>query len=283
MVATPIGNLRDVTLRALDVLHGADVIACEDTRVTAKLLARYELSKRLVALNQHNEQAGARRIVALLGQRRTVAYVSDAGTPGVSDPGARLVAAVRAAGHAVVAVPGPNAALAAYSVAGLDCPRLLIYGFLPAQAAARRRELEALRPLPYALALHEAPHRIVACARDLADALGAGRSVVLARELTKLFETVHACRLGELAGWLEADANRQRGEFVMIVDRAADAPAGDAAEAQRLLALLLDELPLNQAVKLAAKLSGQPRNRLYGLALAMRGEYADPVHPVEAE
>ena len=194
VVATPIGNLKDITYRAIEVLKAVDVIAAEDTRVTAKLLNHYGIaSKKLIALHEHNEQRAAPRVIAELAAGRSVALASDAGTPAFSDPGARLVAAVREAGYPVVPIPGPNAAAAALSASGLAGPQFLFYGFLPAKSGERRSTIQALALLPYQLLFYEAPHRVLETITDLAAALGGSRSIVIARELTKLFETIHAC------------------------------------------------------------------------------------------
>ena len=269
VVATPIGNLADITLRALKVLKGVAAVAAEDTRVTARLLTHYGIDVQLIALHEHNERRAAQKILRLLARGKSVALVSDAGTPAVSDPGALAVAAVRHAGYAVVPLPGANAALCALSVAGATARHFLFYGFLPPQAAARRRELAALKTLPYMLAFYEAPHRVIASVADMAAVFGGKRSIMLARELTKLFETIHICRLGEAAAWLAADADRTKGEFVLLVDGAPTASPG-AEAAQRALEILLRELPLKQAVKLAAELAGGKRNELYRMALEMK-------------
>lgn len=270
VVATPIGNLADITLRALATLKSVDVVAAEDTRVTARLLAHHRIDARVITLHAHNERRAAQKILELLAQGKSVALVSDAGTPGISDPGAIPVAMARAAGFPVVPVPGPNAAACALSAAGSSAPHVLFYGFLPAQAAARRRELAALGPLPYLLVFYEAPHRVIASVAAMAEAFGAERAITIARELTKLFETIHVCALGEAAGWLEADANRVRGEFVLLVDGAPAADGAAGADAPRMLEILLRELPLKQAVKLAAELGAGKRNDLYELALEMQ-------------
>jgi 16S rRNA (cytidine1402-2'-O)-methyltransferase len=270
VVATPIGNLRDITLRALDVLAAADTVAAEDTRNTARLLTHHGIgAKRLMAVHQHNERGASEKIVALLQAGHSVAFVSDAGTPAVSDPGALLAQAVRAAGLRVIPIPGANAAIAALSAAGLAEPHFLFYGFLPNKSAARRTELEALREQACTLAFYEAPHRIVECVADLCAVLGGERQIVLAREITKLFETIHACPLRDAEAWLLADANRQRGEFVVLVSGAAP-QQGLPAEARRALEILLDDLPLKQAVQLAARISGANRNELYQLALQLK-------------
>lgn len=269
-MATPIGNLRDVTLRALEVLKQADVVAAEDTRITARLLQHYGISAKLSALHEHNEARAARPLLAVLAQGKSVALVSDAGTPGISDPGARLIAAARAAGHAVSPVPGCNAAIAALSVSGMPAPHFLFYGFLPARASERRSELEKLRAHTFALVFYEAPHRIAESLADMAAVLGPARSAVIARELTKLFETIHACTLGEAVSWLEAEARQRKGEFVVVV--AGAEPAAEGASARDALEVLLAELPLKQAVALAARLTGEKRNRLYELALQMKAQ-----------
>ena len=272
VVATPIGNLGDISARALTVLAQADLVAAEDTRTTGHLLAHHGITAKLIALHEHNEMQRAAELIARIKAGKTIALVSDAGTPGISDPGALLVARAREAGITVCPVPGANAAVTALSVAGLPAPHFLFYGFLPAKSAARRAELEALRELSYTLVFYEAPHRVTECVAALAEVLGAAREIVIARELTKLFETIHRCPLGEAGAWLAADANRQRGEFVLIVS-GAEAPLqeGLPAEAERVLTLLLAELPLKQSAALAAAITGARKNELYARALALRG------------
>jgi len=273
VVATPIGNLGDISARALAVLAEADLVAAEDTRNTGHLLAQHGISAKLVALHEHNEMQRAADLVAQLRAGKTIALVSDAGTPGISDPGALLVARAREAGIAVCPIPGANAAIAALSAAGLTAPHFLFHGFLPAKAAARRSALAALREQSCALVFYEAPHRVLECVADLEAALGGEREIVIARELTKLFETIHRCPLGGALAWLEADPNRQRGEFVLIVTGAPAAkPEGLPAEAERVLRLLLAELPLKQAAALAAAITGARKNELYERALALRGD-----------
>jgi 16S rRNA (cytidine1402-2'-O)-methyltransferase len=271
VVATPLGNLRDISLRALDVLTQVDRIAAEDTRVTARLLARHGITTAQLSLHAHNERRRAGEVVALLAAGKSVALVSDAGTPGVSDPGAAVVHAVAAAGYAVVAIPGPSAVVAALSVSGLAAPQWLFCGFLPATAAARRSAITRLKDLPFALVFYEAPHRIAATLDALVTVLGPPRRFVLARELTKRFESIYRGSLGEAGAWLAADANRNRGEFVLIVD-APDPPDdvdGAAETLERVLTILLAELPLAQSVRLATSLTGTPRKRVYALALAL--------------
>ena len=273
VVATPIGNLRDITLRALDVLGAVDVIAAEDTRVTSVLLAHHAIRARMLSLNEHNERRRAAEIVSLLSSGARVALVTDAGSPGVSDPGAVLVREVAAAGMDVVPIPGPSAVVAAVSAAGIAAPHWLFYGFLPATAAARRAALEELAPLPFALVFYEAPHRVRETMAAMAAQLGAARELVIARELTKRFETIHRCGLADAAEWIDADRDRQRGEFVLIVDAPpsrSERVADDRYDAT-LLALLA-ELPLARAVRVAATLTGAPRKRLYERALALQGK-----------
>jgi 16S rRNA (cytidine1402-2'-O)-methyltransferase len=269
VVATPIGNLADITLRAIEVLKTVDVIAAEDTRVTSRLLAHYGIAKRLIALHEHNEQRRAPRLLELLASGLSVALTSDAGTPAFSDPGARIVSAVRAAGYRVVPVPGPNAAAAALSASGLAEPHFLFYGFLPPKSGERRTRLEELASLPYTLVFYEAPHRIRETLRDLARTLGAERRVVIARELTKLYENIHACMLSEAQSWLDADSAHGKGEFVLLVERAA-ARDVKRADPKRTLQILLDELPVKQAAALAARISGARKNELYALALELQ-------------
>jgi 16S rRNA (cytidine1402-2'-O)-methyltransferase len=267
VVATPIGNLADVTQRALATLRSVDTVFAEDTRHAAGLLAHHGIRAKLAALHEHNEREAARAVCRLLAAGKDVALVSDAGTPAISDPGALTVAAARDAGFVVVPVPGASAAIAALSVAGMPGPYAFV-GFLPAKSAARRNALEAWRAFAHTLVFYEAPHRILDCVDDLAAVLGVERIVLLARELTKVFETVHVCRLGDARAWLEADPDRQRGEFVVVVSGATlDAAAARAEEGERVLGLLLDELPVKSAARLAAEITGARKNALYARAL----------------
>lgn len=272
VVATPIGNLRDITLRALDVLAAVDVVAAEDTRNTSHLLSHHGISaKKLIAVHQHNERGATQKVIMLLQAGQSVAFVSDAGTPAVSDPGALLVQTVLAAGLRVIPIPGANAAIAALSAAGLSESNFLFYGFLPNKSAARRSELQTLISQPCALVFYEAPHRILECVVDLCAVLGGERRIVLAREITKLFETIHACPLHEAEAWLLSDSNQQRGEFVVMVSGAAAQP-GLSPETLATLSKLLEELPLKQAVQLAAKITGANRNELYQQALQIKSQ-----------
>ncbi len=270
VVATPLGNLRDITLRALDVLAAADVIAAEDTRNTRHLLTQHGISpQRLLALHQHNERSGADKVIALLREGLRVAFVSDAGTPAVSDPGALLVRAVIDAGLRVIPIPGPSALVAALSASGLATPQVLFYGFLPNKAAARSKVLQDLREREETLVFYEAPHRVLECVEDMRAILGGEREIVLARELTKLFEELHRCPLADASEWLRSDANHQRGEFVLLVSGAESRKNEVDARTEQMLRILLGELPLKQAVQLAVQISGVSRNVLYPRALAI--------------
>lgn len=271
VVATPIGNLGDLSVRARGILHSVDVIAAEDTRVTKRLLDHYDIRARLIALHEHNEQRAANEVLDLLAGGAAVAVVSDAGTPGIADPGARLVARAHAAAHKVCPLPGANAAVAAVSASGFLSPHFLFYGFLPARAGARREALQTLARLPYTLVFYEAPHRVTDCVEDLVLALGGARRVLIARELTKLFEETHLCALSEAAAWLAASGHRTKGEFVLVVEGVARAEPGDAL-VDKTLAALLEALPLSQAVALAVKITGGNRNDLYERALALKRE-----------
>ena len=274
MVATPIGNLADLSLRALHVLALVDLVACEDTRVSGQLIRHLGLATPLLALHQHNEREAAQGVVARLAAGGRVAYISDAGTPALSDPGAALVAAAHAAGHRVVPIPGASSALAALSVAGDTIAQGFVFvGFLPPRASDRRATLDRVAADARAQVLFEAPHRIERLVDELAQA-APQRRATLCRELTKQFETVATMTCVALPAWISADANRLRGEFVLVLHASevpTAAPEGviDAA-AERMLTRLLQDLPLKQAVQVCADLSGAPRNALYTRALALR-------------
>ncbi len=269
VVATPIGNRADISQRALEVLAGVDRVLAEDTRHSGTLLTMLGIAKPMLSLHEHNEQAQADAIVARLQSGENLALISDAGTPLISDPGYRLVRAARAAGLAVVPIPGASALIAALSVAGLPTDRFVFEGFVAAKAAARRSRLEQLRDETRTLVFYEASHRIQAFLADAAEVFGATREAVIARELTKAFEQVQAGDLAALNAWLAADPNHLRGEFVVLV-RGAAPPAEDALapEAQRVVEILARELPLKQAAALAAEITGVRKNKLYQLALA---------------
>ena len=275
VVATPIGNLGDLTPRAAEVLRRAELVLAEDTRRTGQLLAACGIERprgSLESLHEHNERERVPRIVERLVGGAEIALVSDAGTPLVSDPGLALVSAAAQAGIEVVAVPGPSALVAALSVAGLPTDRFVFEGFLPARAAARRQRLEELSTEPRTLVFYEAPHRLRETLEDLRERFGADRPAVVARELTKKFETVYRGSLGELAARAAADPALARGEIVVLVGGADDAAsAAPGVSAEQLLRLLLAELPPSQAAKLAAQITGLPRKELYERALADRG------------
>ena len=263
--------MQDITLRALEVLKQVDVVAAEDTRVTSRLLKHFEISATLMALHEHNEKRAADKVVALLRSGKSVALVSDAGTPAISDPGAIVVSRVRDAGFRIVPVPGANAAVSALSVSGQEAPHFLFYGFLPYKPSARRLELENLKTLPYTLIFYEAPHRILESITDMQAVLGGKRSVTIARELTKLFENIYNGSLNAALDWLSQDKNQQKGEFVLLVS-CAERQSASYNDVLRILTALLEELPLKQAVKLAARISGGNRKTLYAMALQIRGK-----------
>jgi len=273
VVATPIGNLGDITLRAIEVLKSVNAIAAEDTRHTSGLLSHFGISKKLIAVHQHNEQQSAEALIARLQLGENIALVTDAGTPAVSDPGAIVVAAVRAVGLKVVPIPGASAAIAALSASGITQNGFYFVGFLPASGAARRKVLENLKSQTVTLVLYEAPHRIVECVQDLAKVLGEARQITLARELTKTFETIYTCPASRMDAWLQADANRQRGEFVLLVESAPLVESDEiSAEAQRVLKCLMADLPLKQAVKLATEITQLKKNDLYDFALKLKND-----------
>nr|WP_197970742.1 16S rRNA (cytidine(1402)-2'-O)-methyltransferase [Denitratisoma oestradiolicum] len=269
VVATPLGNLGDITLRALEILRTVDVVACEDTRHARRLLDHHGIKATTMAVHQHNEREAGAKLVERLRQGQSVALISDAGTPAVSDPGARAVAAVQAAGFPVVPLPGPNAAITALSASGLMDERFLFVGFLPAKSAARQAEIAALAGIPAALVFYEAPHRVTECVADLAALLEPSRELVVARELTKLFEQIVRLPLKEAVVWFAADDNRQRGEFVLIVSAPPPREGLDPGT-ERILKLLLDDLPVKQAARLAAEITGAAKNALYQRALEIK-------------
>ncbi len=269
VVATPIGNLEDISARALRVLREVDCIAAEDTRHTGRLLRHFDIDKPLFSLHEHNERGRLEQIVARLRKGQSVALASDAGTPLISDPGFPLVRELRRQGLPVIPIPGPSSLLAALSVAGLPTDRFVFEGFLPAKTAARRERLRALAREERTLVFFEASHRIAETLADLAAEFGGERPAVIARELTKRFEEIQGAPIGDLVMWLEVDVNRQRGEFVLVVQGAAVASEVDTPENRRLLAALLSELPVSRAVVVAAKLTGLRKKPLYDLALTL--------------
>ena len=264
VVATPIGHLDDISARALATLRAVDAVCAEDTRHTRQLLAHFGIERPLIALHEHNEDALAERVVARLQAGESLALVSDAGTPLVSDPGYRLVAAARGAGVRVSQVPGACALVAALSVAGLPSDRFAFEGFLPARAGPRRDRLAQLAGEPRTLIFYESSHRIEECLADAATAFGPARPAALARELTKLFETVLDGTLADLQARVAADPDQRRGEFVLIVQGVGDDTESRVAEGRRVYALLSPHLPPSTAARLAAEISGAPRKALYG-------------------
>ena len=275
VVATPIGNLADITLRALHLLQLCEVIACEDTRHTQQLLRAYGIDKsgaQLIALHQHNEHEAAQTVISRLAQGQRVAYVSDAGTPAISDPGARLVDATRNAGFRVLPLPGASSVTTVLSAAGMTGQDGFVFaGFLPSKATERQHAVQKLASETRALVLLEAPHRIEALSQALS-VLGT-RRVTVGRELTKQFENIDTLAASELPAWLAAKPERQRGEFVLVIH---DAPAAHVqGDGLRVLQLLLPELPLKTAVKLAAEISGESKNVLYDQALVLKNTAAE--------
>ena len=271
VVATPIGNLGDITLRAIETLKTVDAIAAEDTRHTSGLLSHFGISKKLIAVHEHNEQQSAEKLVLALKNGENIALVTDAGTPGISDPGAIVVKIARESGIKVVPIPGVSAVVAALSASGITQNGFYFHGFLPASGAARRKQLEALKAQTVTLVLYEAPHRIIESVEDIAKVLGEDRKITFCRELTKTFETIYACPASRASAWLQADANQQRGEFVLLLEAAPVVEAQEMSdEAQRVLKCLLAELPLKQAVALATEITSEKKNDLYELALKLK-------------
>lgn len=271
IVATPLGNLGDISPRAVEVLSGVTLIAAEDTRHSAPLLRHFGVRTPCITLHEHNEREVSPAILERLAKGDSVALISDAGTPLVSDPGYHLVRTARANGIRVVPIPGPSALIAALSASGLPSDRFVFEGFLPARTGARRTRLAELRDEPRTLIFYESPHRILDCIDDMAQAFGAERLAVIARELTKLFETIHNDALAGLCAWLRADENQQRGEFVILVH---GSMLGDSSksetEAQRIVQILMAELPVKQAAALAAQITGLKKNALYDYALRLK-------------
>jgi 16S rRNA (cytidine1402-2'-O)-methyltransferase len=273
VVATPIGNLDDISARALRTLREVALIAAEDTRHSIRLLQHFGIETPLAACHEHNEREQGGRFITRLLAGDDVALVSDAGTPLISDPGYHLVRQARAAGIRVVPVPGACALIAGLSAAGLPSDRFVFEGFLPAKTAGRKARLEALREEPRTLIFYEAPHRILECIQDMVEVFGEARQAVLARELTKTFETLKGLPLGELRDWVAADANQQRGECVLLL-AGWEAPEDEGidAESLRVLDLLLAELPVKRAAALAAEITGVRKNLLYQAALERKAD-----------
>ncbi|MGA9033747.1 MAG: 16S rRNA (cytidine(1402)-2'-O)-methyltransferase [Sulfuricaulis sp.] len=271
MVATPIGNLEDMTPRAIRILSEVDLIAAEDTRHSGKLLKHFGIEAKTEALHEHNERSQVPRLIEILQAGKSIAFITDAGTPLVSDPGFHLVRSARQAGLTVIPVPGACAAIAALSIAGLPSDRFVFEGFPPAKSAARRTVFEKLREETRTLIFYESPHRILESLKEMTEIFGPGREAVLARELTKQFETVRSGTLTELSEWVERDPHQQLGEFVILIHGVPreEREAVDE-EAERVLRILLEELPVSQAAALAAKITGLKKNRLYEYALNLK-------------
>jgi len=271
VVATPIGNLGDITIRGLETLKTVDAIAAEDTRHTSGLLSHFGIRKKLIAVHEHNEHQSAEKLLSQLQAGENIALVTDAGTPGISDPGAVVVDLMRKAGVKVVPIPGVSAVIAALSASGITQNGFHFHGFLPASGAARRKVLESLKSQSVTLVFYEAPHRIVECVEDIANVLGATRRLTFARELTKTFETFYTCAASEASAWLQADTNQQRGEFVLLIEAAKVKELEEISEeAVRVLKLLLADMPLKQAVKLASEITHEKKNVLYEFALKLK-------------
>ncbi|WP_431688020.1 16S rRNA (cytidine(1402)-2'-O)-methyltransferase [Hahella sp. NBU794] len=273
IVATPIGNLDDMTPRAIAILKSVDLIAAEDTRHSGKLLSHFGVDAPMTSLHQFNEEAKTERLLSELAAGKSIALISDAGTPLISDPGFPLVRATREAGFAVTPVPGACALVAALSASGMPSERFVFEGFLPAKGSGRRGRLQELADEPRTMVFYESPHRILAMMEDLEAVMGAAREVVIARELTKTFETIKAGCVQEVKAWMLADGNQQRGEFVVLV-KGGRKEQGDSVEIKvsQLLQALLKELPVKKAAALASSLTGVGKNELYQQALALKGE-----------
>ncbi|MBA1247212.1 MULTISPECIES: 16S rRNA (cytidine(1402)-2'-O)-methyltransferase [Pseudomonas] len=274
IVATPIGNLEDISARALRILKEVSLIAAEDTRHSSRLLQHFGINTPLAACHDHNEREQGGRFINRLLEGGSVALVSDAGTPLISDPGFHLVRQARAAQIPVVPVPGASAVIAALSAAGLPSDRFIFEGFLPAKATARRSRLDALKQEERTLIFYEAPHRLLESVEDLAAIMGDERVAVLARELTKTFETIKDAPLGELVDWIRSDSNQQRGECVLLIS-GYESPEKDSLtpEAVRILNILLAEMPLKRAAALAAEITGERKNMLYQFALEQQNKH----------
>ena len=272
VVATPIGNLADITQRALGVLAGVDLICAEDTRHSGHLLQQYQITTKTLAMHDHNERDRAPDVVARLQQGKSVALISDAGTPLISDPGFHLVRLAHEQGVKVVPIPGASAMLAALSAAGLPSDRFVFEGFLSSKGAARKKRLEEMAAETRTVIFYEAPHRLLHTLADMVAVFGENRHVVLARELTKTFETIKGDAVGALLQWATDDPNQQKGEIVLLV-KGMEADDGEevSAESQRILKLLMAELPLSQASALAAKITGGKKKPLYQLGLSLAG------------
>ena len=268
VVATPIGNMGDISLRALQTLSLCTVIACEDTRMTGQLLARLSIDKPLLSAHQHNEREVAEKIIHRLQEGERIALVSDAGTPAISDPGARIVDAVISAGLRVIPIAGASAAVAAISASGLIADQFHFVGFLPARDKQREAVLDSLKNSTATLVFYEAPHRITETIAAMVRVFEPNRQIVIARELSKVFEQIHRCPLSEATAWLTSDPNHQRGEFVVLIEAAAAKDNDGLDDAIRVLDILLEECSVSQAAALTSRITGVKKNQLYEIALA---------------
>lgn len=271
VVATPIGNLEDFSARAIETLQNVDQIAAEDTRHSKKLLKHFGITTSLISLHEHNEIASSKILLDCLKKNQSIALISDAGTPLINDPGYRLVKLVRQHGIPVIPIPGPCALITALCASGLACDRFIFEGFLPGKNIARQKKLLEFLYETRTIIFYEAPHRILELIDDMLAVFGPKRYVVLARELTKTFETIHGDNLEQLRIWLNSDKNQQKGEFVILVGGSEYLNPYEV-DAQRILGILLEELPIKQATSLAAKITHEKKNKLYALALAITGK-----------
>jgi 16S rRNA (cytidine1402-2'-O)-methyltransferase len=273
VVSTPIGNLDDLSPRAVETLKKVDLIAAEDTRHSGRLMQHFAISTPMLAVHDHNERQRAQMLVNKLAEGQSIALISDAGTPLISDPGYHLVSAVREAGYQVVPVVGPCALIAGLSVSGLATDRFSFYGFLPAKSSGRKQHLQQLEKVTHTQVFYESPHRIVAMVDDIVTVMGADRKLVLARELTKTFETVYGAPAIEVQAWLAADHNQQKGEFVVLIAGAEPEELQDIGpEEERMLTLLLAELPIKKAAAITAAITGHKKKALYDRALVLQGK-----------
>ena len=272
IIATPIGNRGDMSERAISVLKQVDLIAAEDTRHSRMLLQHYHINTRMQSYHEHNEELATSQLIERLIAGENIALISDAGTPLLSDPGYRLVKAAHASAIKVSPIPGACAAVAALSVSGLATDRFMFAGFAPHKQGARHNFYREFAHQSATLIFYESSHRIVAAVKDMSQVFGADRQVVLAREITKLFETIHSTTLGKLSEWLQADSNQQKGEFVLVLQGAEVQLSAQSAELEQVLKVLLDELPVKQASQIAAKITGMKKNAVYKLALEFSGK-----------
>ena len=271
VVATPIGNLEDFSTRAIKTLQNVDKIAAEDTRHSQKLLKHFGITTPLISFHEHNETTFSKILLECLKKNQSIALISDAGTPLINDPGYRLVKLAQEHGIRVTPIPGPCALITALCVSGLACDRFIFEGFLPGKSIARQKKLLEFLYETRTIIFYEAPHRILALIDDLLDVFGPKRYVVLARELTKTFETIHGNNLGQLKIWLNSDKNRQKGEFVVLVEGAKYLNPNEIGT-QRILEILLNELPIKQTTSITAKITQEKKNKLYALALTITGK-----------